>query len=270
MIKNNTLRIKYNLIIIFNFSAREFRIGYGDIRARNIIRLTANTALIHGQFNQATLENDLAIISLRNGQTFNENIAKVVPIARYSPPMSREGFVASFGFTSNNLKTISERLMVARQIIIPNADCSKVFGRPVHRNQFCAQDQPPQPPADEPIEDEDEEEDQDEDDESPDSGGDADDSADDGLDPGLPGFDWGNFGRAITPRREEVVLTGVCRGDTGSAVVFQVDERYVAYGLVSRVPRGCNNNQPALYTDLTSFTQWIEDATLGAATILRV
>lgn len=261
-------------------SAKEFRIGYGDVKARDVIRLTANSALIHSHFNQATLENDIAIIPLSNGQTFNENIAKIIPIARNSPPMSREGVVASFGFTSNTASTISERLMVARQVVIPNGDCREVFKRAVHRNQFCAQDQPPQPPAEEeaPAEEE-----------TPPEGGDTPPAEGGGASPGegggaspgeetpseggqggFPSYDWGEFGRSLTRRAEpDVVLSAVCRGDTGSALVYKVDDKYIAYGLVSRVPNGCNRKQPALYTSLSAFIQWIEDATLGAADIVN-
>lgn len=242
-----------------------------------MIRLTANSALIHSHFNQDTLENDIAIIPLKNGQTFNENIAKIIPIGRKNPPMSREGVVASFGFTSNTASTISERLMIARQVIVPNADCKKVFDIPVHRNQFCSQDQPPQPPAEDekPVvpkpEDPKPEETIPEGDDHSEAGGsngtnDNTGSGNTGQG-GFPNYDWGTFRRSLA--RQKVVLSAVCRGDTGSALVYKVNERYVAYGLVSRVPRGCNREQPALYTRLSEFTQWIEDATLGAAELVN-
>lgn len=52
-------------------SAKEFRIGYGDIAARELIRVRARSALIHSHFNAETLENDLAVITLSVGQTIN-------------------------------------------------------------------------------------------------------------------------------------------------------------------------------------------------------
>lgn len=264
----------------FVYSAKEFRIGYGDVRARDVIRLTANSALIHSHFNQATLENDVAIIPLRNGQTFNENIARIIPIARSRPIMSRVGVVASFGFITNTATTISERLMVARQVIIPDGDCRAVFDRPVHRNQFCAQDQPPQPPPEDDTPEPENPEPEDDNTGGNDSNdaGNSEEGGDGGNDdgntgensPGFPNYDWSSFtGRSLDKKPEEIVLSAVCRGDTGSALVYMVEDRYVAYGLVSRVPNGCNRKQPALYTDLTAFSQWIEDATGGDAEIVK-
>lgn len=185
--------------------------------------------------------------------------------------MSREGVVASFGFTSNTANTISERLMVARQVVIPNTDCKEVFERPVMRTQFCAQDQPPQPPAEDTTPPGSETT---EDEISQEEGPTEEENGDKPNKPGFPNYDWTGFGSARSLARQEdekstVVLSAVCRGDTGSALVYRVNDRYVAYGIVSRVPNGCNRKQPALYTSLSAFTQWIEDATLGAADLVN-
>lgn len=208
------------------------------------MRPRANSALIHQHFNPETLINDLAVILLSNGEKFNSRTGPPIPISCRGIFPGEEGLVASFGFNSDRSNTISEKLMVARQVVIENGPCARVFNRQLHRNQFCGQDQPP-PAQPDPInetEDDDSEEDDD------DSTGD----------------DRRRRRRDITARNGATPLTSVCRGDTGSGLVRKVGDNFVLYALVSRVPSGCNRDNPAIYTNVAPFCQWLEDATLGA------
>jgi len=292
-------------------NAKQFRIGYGDVRARELVRVTANTALIHSHFNPETLDSDIAIILLPLGQNFNLGVGKAIPISRRSANIGQEGVVAGFGFNSDSSNAISEQLMLARQFVIENQPCADIYRRPVHRSQFCGQDHPPQPPNDE--------DDMSDDggnppggnppppggnppppggnppppggnppppggnppppggnppppggnppppgENPPPPGGNPPPQADPEDTPnigGFPNFDWSRSLARVTG------LKAVCRGDTGNAIFRSTANGYVAFGLLSRVPQGCNGLRPALYTNLSPFVPWIVDTTHGEATI---
>lgn len=276
-------------VFLSRFSAKQFRIGYGHINAREVIRLTATSALIHSHFNGKTLENDLAIITLPQNQLINVQIVTPIAISRMAVPLNQNGTVASFGFENDTSNAISEHLMVARQVVIDNQACADAFGRPVHAHQFCGQDRPTVEAP--PVEDE---EDDGGDDEGDASGEDGDAGGEDGdgtgsneegendgtgegnsnegeNDQAQGGGDWTNgwsrrsMGRVSTNDNEQ---STVCRGDTGSAIIRRTDKGIVGFGIVSRIPQGCNADRPALYTRLPAFTQWLEDATLGEVRIV--
>lgn len=264
-----------------SFSAKLFRIGYGHIKAREVIRLNASSALIHSHFNAKTLENDLAIITLPQNQLINVEIGKPIIIASRAVAVKDIGNVSSFGFESDSGTTISENLMVARQVVIENNACAEAFNRPVHHNQFCGQDPKTLPtPPEEALPEDDptpeisgETSGSNEGSDGDGDGGDGDGNDDDDGDDAHNTDDawangWGRrFGARVATQNQQ---TSVCRGDTGSALVRKSDKGYVAFGIVSRVPRGCNSELPALYTLLPAFTQWLEDATLGEVEIEKV
>lgn len=226
--------------------------------------MTATSALIHSHFDAKTLENDLAIITLPQNQLINLEIVKPIPIGRKVVQLKDEGTVTSFGFESDAANTISENLMVARQIVIDNKACAAAFNRPVHANQFCGQD--PKVIA-APIDDG-EGKNSGDDGNSSEDGKEPDDSNAD--EPPVDNDDWTNgwmhsMDRVAADGKNQ---TAVCRGDTGSAIVRTTKEGVVGLGIVSRVPQGCNADRPALYTHLPAFTQWLEDATLGEVAIV--
>lgn len=226
--------------------------------------------MIHGHFNAATLQNDIAIIPLGRGQTINLALATPVAITTVRVQIGDEGIVASFGFDTVSSNAISEHLLVGRQVVVDNSKCSKEYGAPVHVNQFCARDTKPIDEDDEddqePTTVEPETEKPDDDTEDNEQGGNE--TPGNGESNGFPNLDWSRMGRVF--KGDDIhVPSSVCRGDTGSALVRKSGEGYVAYGIVARVPRGCNPDKPAVYTRLPSFTQWIEDATLGAARIVN-
>lgn len=256
------------------FSAKQFRVGYGHIKAREVVRLTATSALIHSHFNAKTLENDLAIITLPQNQLINVQIVKPIAIARAAVELKNEGSVFSFGFESDSATTISEDLMIARQIVIDNQACADAFSRPVHANQFCAQDPkvpppaPPAPPAPAPEGETSGEaaaspEENASAEASPDAEADADET---NTDDWANGWSRRSMGRVAADAKKQ---TAVCRGDTGSAIVRRTEAgAIIGFGIVSRVPQGCNAEKPALYTLLPAFVQWLEDATLGEVQIV--
>lgn len=224
--------------------AKEFRIGYGNSNARETSRPRARSALIHQHFNPDTLENDLAVILLSNGDTFSSRNAKPIAISCRGLFPGDDGQVASFGFTSDNANSISDQLMVARQVVIDNAPCARVFNRQLHRNQFCGQDQPPPAIPNPAIDDDDDDDEEDDDDDDDD--------------------DDRRRRRRRSARNTARPLTSVCRGDTGSGLFRKVGEDDILFALVSRVPSGCNRENPAIYTNVAPFCSWLIDATLGA------
>lgn len=242
---------KFRFSILYR--AKEFLIAYGEVAARETIRLRARSALIHSHFNPDTLENDLAVITLSNGQTINRRHGTPIPVSCRGLFPGDEGSVASFGFNNDNSNTISDKLLVARQVIIANEPCARTFNRQLHRNQFCAQDQQPiiLPP---PVSEESSSSESDEEDDPP-----QEDPSANAMFPPL-------FGRRSIARNNNngQRLTAVCRGDTGSGLVRSINNVNTLYALVSRVPEGCNNDNPAIYTNVAPFCTWLEDCTLGA------
>lgn len=249
------------------FSAKQFRIGYGHVKAREVIRLKAQSALIHSDFDAQTLENDLAIITLPQNQLINLQIVRPIAITKTPVKVTDEGIVASFGFENNESTTISENLMIGHQIVIENEACAAAFDRPVHVNQFCGQDpkavSPPGPPEGSSEPDDSKLE---SDEKKKNSDGFEDEPvADNDDDDWTNGWSRSGLSRVATDEKNQ---TSICRGDTGSALVRETDKGTVGYGIVSRVPQGCNVDKPALYTHLPAFYQWLEDATLGEVHIV--
>lgn len=205
-------------------------------------------------------------------------IVKPIAIARAAVELKNEGSVFSFGFESDAATTISEDLMIARQIVIDNQACADAFSRPVHANQFCAQDPkvpapaPPGPPAPAaPGAPAPEGENSTEAEASPEGNASAEASPEAETEDTNTG-DWANgwsrrsMGRVAADAKKQ---TAVCRGDTGSAIVRRTEAgAIIGFGIVSRVPQGCNAEKPALYTLLPAFVQWLEDATLGEVQIV--
>lgn len=264
--------MKNSLTYSHLFSAKQFRVGYGHIKAREVVRLTATSALIHSHFNAKTLENDLAIITLPQNQLINTELVTPIAIARKVVELNENGTVASFGFENDAATTISEDLTVATQVVIDNQNCADAFNVAVHANQFCGQDPKVLPP---PSEEEGEGNGDDSDNES--SGENGENNSESGNEANnnnegetnQDGSDWTNWsrrmGRVATNEKQQ---TAVCRGDTGSAIVRRTEQYIIGFGIVSRVPSGCNAERPALYTHLPAFTQWLEDATLGEVKIV--
>lgn len=207
-------------------------------------------------------------------------------ITRREVQINDPGTVASFGFENNTATTISENLMVARQAVINNQACAEAFNRPVHANQFCGHDarnappppeEEPTPPEDEPSPPEDEpsppEEEPTPPEEEPSPPEDDDEGSSEDDPPSEDSQSWSNgwsrrsMNRVATNDRRR---TAVCRGDTGSAIVRRTEQGIIGFGIVSRVPQGCNAERPALYTLLPAFVQWIEDATLGEVQIVNL
>lgn len=233
--------------------AKEFRLGYGDVNARETVRLRARSALIHSHFNQETLENDLAVITLSQGQKINTRLGTPVAISCRGVFNGEIGFVASFGFINENSNTISDKLMVARQVVVETRPCQQFFGRALHRHQLCLQDQAPPAAPVETVDLSSEESEESEEEEIP--SGDA--SKNGGFFPA--------FGRSLNRNAAaRPPLTAVCRGDTGAGLIRTINNAAALYALVSRVPQDCNSENPAIFTNVGPFCQWLEDATLGA------
>lgn len=199
------------------------------------------------------------MVTLSNGQTINRRHGTPIAISCRGLFPGDEGWVASFGFNNDQSNTISDKLMVARQVVIANEPCARAFNRPLHRNQICAQDQapPPPPPVEEPEESDSSESDEEDDPPQEEPAGNA-------MFP--PMFAMRSISRNNNHGQR---LTAVCRGDTGSGLVRSVaaannQNINTLYALVSRVPQGCNNDNPAIYTLLAPSCQWLEDTTLGA------
>lgn len=269
-------------------SAQQFLIGYGNLEATKVKRITARSALIHSHYNPTTLENDLAVITLPADQKIDLSLAKSIAVAKNVQDVGSVGLVASFGFTSNEATSISEKLLVAQQFIVANKGCETAFSRSVHRNQFCGQNQPPaetEPPAGGGGNRESESGGDDNtlgdadasggnangsggntSDDNTDNGSGGGGGGDGGSDTGFMGMQWS---RALSSPKA-ASLSSVCFGDTGSALVRKKGEKYIAFGLLSRIPGGCNNLRPALYTRLSSYSQWIEDVTLGQASVVEL
>ena len=237
-----------------------------------MVRVEAESAIVHSHFNIDTLVNDVAIILLPNGHEINLALGTVIPISRKPVSAGEAGFVASWGFTTDNSNRISENLMVARQVVIENTACFQQFERAVHRNQFCAQDQSVKKELEEPSEESSSSEetvedpqDEQQDQEQQETEQQETEQNNRGNQPDYipPIWEWNGF-RQLTRSNG---LSGVCRGDTGSAIIRKSEKGIVAIGIVSRVASTCDGEHPALYTSLSSFIQWITDATLGAAVI---
>lgn len=244
-------------------SAKEFRIGYGSVKSREVVRVQATSAFIHSSFNSQTLENDIAIITLPQNQLIKMDLVKPIAIAKTEVQVADQGAVASFGFESNESNTISEHLMIGRQVVVEDKACADAFGRAVHANQFCGQDPktvppPPdsgEPPFEPPTE--------------PKESTENSDAMVDDSEENWPASGWSRSGLARLAY-DDKAQSAVCRGDTGSAIVRQTDQGIVAFGVVSRVPQGCNTDKPALYTRLPAFYQWLKDATNDEVQIVSV
>lgn len=218
------------------------------------------------------MENDLAIITLPQTQLINTELVKPIAIARKAVELNESGSVASFGFANDAATTISEDLTVATQVVIDNQKCADAFNVAVHANQFCGQDPRVIPPPEEGDNTEHEGASgssamsQEDNSESSDEHNNNDENQNN-----QENNDWTTWSRSMARiATNEKQQTAVCRGDTGSAIVRRTEEDIIGFGIVSRVPSGCNAERPALYTHLPAFTQWLEDATLGEVKIVDV
>lgn len=220
------------------------------------------------------MENDLAIITLPQTQLINTELVKPIAIARKAVQITDSGTVASFGFENDAATTISDDLTVATQVVIDNQNCADAFNVAVHANQFCGQDPKVSPPPGGDEENDGEKEG--ENGSSAEKGeGNSESSTEDNDnnedEKNQENNDWTGWSRKmgrIAPDQKQ--QTAVCRGDTGSAIVRRTEEDIIGFGIVSRVPSGCNAERPALYTHLPAFVQWLEDATLGEVKIVDV
>lgn len=185
--------------------------------------------------------------------------------------------------------------MLAHQTVVKNSGCEAAFSRPVHRNQFCGINTVPEGDTNPPKEGSashgsnasgdghtsDEGKTSGNDSDSAGNGGDvnthntvgvadtASNTSDlsasmgDLPDGGFLGMSWN---RALRNSRLPI-LSSVCNGDTGSALVRKKGDKYIAFGILSRVPGGCNDERPALYTQISAFSNWIKDVSAGQAVI---
>ena len=108
------------------------------------VRRKIRNVVLHPEFNEATLQNDIAVITMRRPVSLGP-ASRMVPVclppADFSPPVNSLATVTGFGTTSEGSDQPSSRLLTVDVNIISNSACSamnSVYGSKVVASMMCA------------------------------------------------------------------------------------------------------------------------------------
>ena len=108
------------------------------------VRRKIRKVVLHPEFNEATLQNDIAVITMRRPVSLGPR-SRMVPVclppANFNPPVNSLATVTGFGTTSEGSDQPSSRLRTVDVNIISNSVCSamnSVYGSKLVPSMLCA------------------------------------------------------------------------------------------------------------------------------------
>ncbi|XP_037944301.1 brachyurin-like [Teleopsis dalmanni] len=110
------------------------------LEPKHHLKLTPAQVILHTNWNNRTLENDIALLHLPTPLTFNESIFPInLPrLAKtYSTYAHHEGTATGWGKTNDASPTISEHLRYVTRFVESNAECQFFYGASVHDSNIC-------------------------------------------------------------------------------------------------------------------------------------
>ena len=108
------------------------------------VRRKIRKVVLHPEFNEETLQNDIAVITMRRPVSVGPG-SRMVPVclppANFNPPVNSVATVTGFGTTSESSDQPSSRLLAVEVNIISNSACSamnSVYGSKLVPSMMCA------------------------------------------------------------------------------------------------------------------------------------
>ena len=101
------------------------------------IKRKIRTVVLHPQFDEETLQNDIAVITMRRPVSISpgsRTVPACLPSANFNPPVNSVATVTGFGTTSENSDQPSSKLLTVDVNVISNSDCrnmNSVYGSKV-------------------------------------------------------------------------------------------------------------------------------------------
>ena len=108
------------------------------------LRRKIRKVVLHPEFNEATLQNDIAVITMRRPVSVgpgSRTVPVCLPPANFQPAVNSLATVTGFGTTSENSDQPSSRLLAVDVNIISNSACSamnSVYGSKLVPSMLCA------------------------------------------------------------------------------------------------------------------------------------
>lgn len=134
----------FKFIFLFFQSFTQFTIGYGSPNRTSQIAVVANVVNVHPNYNAATRENDIAVITLNQPVAFNINVRALRLPSLGSPvlPLENEqGYIVGHGPASHQSGAAQERLQGAYQRIVSHQRCLQSYPASNAVQNFCGEDE---------------------------------------------------------------------------------------------------------------------------------